>query len=198
MATERFRLSAAPGGLALVQEVLNTRKTAKCGGDLLAEDATGVDWLRMTVRGWAEQLGDTTPPGEPDGGDLAPVRDLRTRLVEAIEARNASPDDGGPSVRVPAELLVSADGGVRLGPPPAASWGEWLESAVWGEVLLAQRGGTWPRLKLCREPLCASAFYDLSRNNSGVWHDVKVCGNAANLRASRQRRKQAVQEAARS
>jgi predicted RNA-binding Zn ribbon-like protein len=70
-----------------------------------------------------------------------------------------------------------------------------LESAVWAEVLLAQRAGTWARLKLCREPACASAFYDMSRNNSGVWHDVRVCGNAANLRASRLRRKQQAESA---
>ncbi|MGV9881539.1 CGNR zinc finger domain-containing protein [Streptomyces sp. NPDC003006] len=45
------------------------------------------------------------------------------------------------------------------------------------------------RLKTCRNPLCRVAFYDRSRNNSGVWHDVKTCGNAANLRAYRARRR---------
>ncbi|WIX82772.1 CGNR zinc finger domain-containing protein [Amycolatopsis carbonis] len=30
------------------------------------------------------------------------------------------------------------------------------------------------------------------RNNSRVWHDVKVCGNIANLRASRARRRRVV------
>jgi predicted RNA-binding Zn ribbon-like protein len=33
------------------------------------------------------------------------------------------------------------------------------------------------------------AFFDRSRNNSGVWHDVAACGNAINLRASRARRR---------
>ncbi|MFD7480728.1 CGNR zinc finger domain-containing protein [Streptomyces sp. NPDC059837] len=28
-----------------------------------------------------------------------------------------------------------------------------------------------------------------SLNNSGVWHDVRTCGNVANLRAFRQRRR---------
>ena len=73
---------------------------------------------------------------------------------------------------------------------PAGSPGEWLESAVWAQVLLAQADGTWPRLKLCRREACGSAFYDLSRNNSGVWHDVRTCGNVVNLRASRLRKKQ--------
>ena len=34
-----------------------------------------------------------------------------------------------------------------------------------------------------------AAFYDESRNSSRVWHDVKVCGNPVNARASRARRR---------
>jgi predicted RNA-binding Zn ribbon-like protein len=44
-------------------------------------------------------------------------------------------------------------------------------------------------LKVCRNPRCRVAFYDRSRNNSGVWHDVRTCGNAANLRAHRERQR---------
>ncbi|MBW8698697.1 hypothetical protein MBT84_03790 [Streptomyces sp. MBT84] len=57
------------------------------------------------------------------------------------------------------------------------------------EVLQAQRAGTWHRLKPCRNDRCGTAFFDRSRNNSGVWHDVRVCGNAANPRACRARRR---------
>jgi predicted RNA-binding Zn ribbon-like protein len=39
--------------------------------------------------------------------------------------------------------------------------------------------------------VCPCAFYDRSRNNSRVWHDVRTCGNVANLRASRARRRAA-------
>ncbi|MGY3230346.1 putative RNA-binding Zn ribbon-like protein [Luteibacter sp. HA06] len=31
------------------------------------------------------------------------------------------------------------------------------------------------------------AFQNRSKNASAVWHDVRVCGNAINLRASRAR-----------
>jgi predicted RNA-binding Zn ribbon-like protein len=68
---------------------------------------------------------------------------------------------------------------------------EWLRSAVFAQIVRAQGADTWRRLKLCRNPGCASAFYDRSRNNSGVWHNVHTCGNSANLRASRARRKAA-------
>ena len=55
--------------------------------------------------------------------------------------------------------------------------------------LLAQQTGAWSRLKLCRESGCRSAFYDTSRNGSGVWHNVRSCGNIANLQTSRARKK---------
>lgn len=184
MATERYRIRIAPGGLALVQELLNTRAIGQHADDLLASEAAGLDWLRATVRPWAEHADAAGPAGEPAAADLTSARDLRARLAEIIQSASVAP------CRVPADLIVAPDGTVGLAPPAAGSWGEWLESAVWAEVLLAQRAGNWPRLKLCREPACASAFYDMSRNNSGVWHDVRVCGNAANLRASRLRKKQ--------
>jgi predicted RNA-binding Zn ribbon-like protein len=88
---------------------------------------------------------------------------------------------------VSASLVIMPGGEVRL--EPAGTGPERLSSAVWGEVFLAQQNDTWRRLKLCRNAPCSSAFYDRSKNNSGVWHDVKVCGNAVNLRASRARRR---------
>lgn len=96
------------------------------------------------------------------------------------------------AVRAPTDVSLrpGLDEEGRVALVPVGSPGEWLEAAVWAQVLLAQTDGTWQRLKLCREPACRSAFYDRSRNNSGVWHDVRRCGNAANLRASRARRKQ--------
>ncbi|NEC48446.1 CGNR zinc finger domain-containing protein, partial [Actinospica acidiphila] len=100
-------------------------------------------------------------------------------------------------VRAPTDVSLrpGLDEEGRVALVPVGGPGEWLEAAVWAQVLLAQADGTWQRLKLCREPACRSAFYDRSRNNSGVWHDVRRCGNAANLRASRARRKQQAAEA---
>ncbi|MEV0074298.1 CGNR zinc finger domain-containing protein [Amycolatopsis sp. NPDC050768] len=56
----------------------------------------------------------------------------------------------------------------------------------------AGRLDEWRSLKICRSSACPIAFYDRSRNNSRVWHDVTVCGNIANLRASRARRRRVV------
>ena len=45
--------------------------------------------------------------------------------------------------------------------------------------------GTWRRLKACREDTCQWAFYDRSKNRSGTWCSMAVCGNRAKARAYR-------------
>ncbi|MFD8267427.1 CGNR zinc finger domain-containing protein [Streptomyces althioticus] len=188
--TERYRIRPAPGGLALVQELLNTRAIAPYGEDVLADGDSGDRWLRDVTAAWAEEQGWPGPAGEPRAGDLERVRALRERLA-ALVTGEAEP------VRAPTDVSLrpGLDEEGRVALVPVGDPGEWLEAAVWAQVLLAQADGTWQRLKLCREPACRSAFYDRSRNNSGVWHDVRRCGNAANLRASRARRKQQAAEA---
>ena len=72
-------------------------------------------------------------------------------------------------------MVPGPDGTVEL--LPAGTGWHWLASALWIEAFRAQQAGTWARLKICRNTECASTFYDASRNNSGVWHNVKTCGN---------------------
>jgi predicted RNA-binding Zn ribbon-like protein len=65
-----------------------------------------------------------------------------------------------------------------------------LVMLVLAALFESQQADTRRRLKTCRNPRCQVAFYDRSRNVSGVWHSVRTCGNAINLRAHRQRRRQ--------
>jgi predicted RNA-binding Zn ribbon-like protein len=48
--------------------------------------------------------------------------------------------------------------------------------------------GSWERLKACPAEDCEWAFYDWSKNGSGTWCDMAVCGNRAKARAYRERR----------
>ena len=48
--------------------------------------------------------------------------------------------------------------------------------------------GTWSRLKVCPADDCQWAFYDHSKNRSGTWCSMQVCGNRAKVRAYRERR----------
>ncbi|QII04703.1 peptide chain release factor 2 [Rhodococcoides fascians A25f] len=164
--TERFHLAPAPDGLQVVQNLLNTRAIDVYGlPDLIADG-------EAASTTWEMPLSDD---------DATALRTLRAN-VEAALAGELPPI---PVVSV--ELIPDTDGIVRLS--PTGSGAQYIASEIWSEVLLAQKADTWRRLKRCKNELCGSAFYDRSRNNSGVWHDVKTCGNVANLRASRARKK---------
>jgi predicted RNA-binding Zn ribbon-like protein len=52
-------------------------------------------------------------------------------------------------------------------------------------VAEAGADGSWQRVKACRADGCAWAFYDHSRNRSGVWCDMALCGNRTKVRAYR-------------
>lgn len=163
--TSRFRLAPAPDGLSHVQDLLNTRSIeAKGLPDLLADGS-------VASATFDTDLSDT---------DAATLRTLRATVEALVDGKD-------PAITpVAASLSVDDSGTVQLHPIGTGS--ARIASQIWSEVLLAQRADTWRRLKRCKNELCGSAFYDRSRNNSGVWHDVKTCGNIANLRASRARR----------
>lgn len=185
VASQRYGCAAAPGGLGLVQDFLNTRAIDGYGPDLLADPDLAGDWAAAAVRAWsAARDVHLQPPGLGDA-DLAKLRGLRATVEQLVAGE--PPTGRGPS-GVTASFTLSDSGEVRL--DPSGSGWRWLASALWGEILLSQQAGTWRRIKRCHNHRCGSTFYDRSKNNSGVWHDVKTCGNAVNLRASRARRRE--------
>ncbi|WP_231975910.1 CGNR zinc finger domain-containing protein [Mycobacterium sp. E2462] len=183
-ASQRFGLVAAPGGLGLVQDFLNTAGIEGYGPDLLSDAALARDWVAAAVGAWAALRGADPQPPALGEADLARLREVRATIAQLVTAQ---PPAGRGAGSVTAALFVSDEGEVRL-EPSGAGW-RWLASALWGEILLSQHAGTWRRIKRCHNDRCGSTFYDRSKNNSGVWHDVRTCGNAANLRASRARRR---------
>ena len=56
-----------------------------------------------------------------------------------------------------------------------------------GIVFTAMTNGTWVRLKACRNDRCQKAFYDTSKNRSGAWCSMAVCGSRLKARAYRHR-----------
>lgn len=182
-------MEPAPNGLALVQELLNT---IGVGGpshpDLLAEAERAQEWLDTALEQWTKATG-SSPPHDIalTERDLTRLRALRDRLRGMLE--HPSPPPGStPEPTGSLRLGLTSDG--RIEAHPEGRGVGWVTSAVLGEMYDAQHNDTWRRLKTCRYEKCAVAFFDRSRNNSGVWHDVRVCGNAVNLRASRARRRQ--------
>jgi hypothetical protein len=181
MSLARYVTTTAPGGLALVQGLLNTRSTASGAVDLLDDISLAQAWLDEGLPEWAALTGSTVVPQVLTPRGLADLRSLRGRVRSYVAG-----DRTGVPIDQPIAVVSTADGTLRT--QPTGTGTRWVESAIWGAVLMAQDRDTLRRLKLCRNEVCGSAFYDRSKNNSGVWHDVHVCGNAANLRASRARR----------
>ncbi|PRY29313.1 CGNR zinc finger domain-containing protein [Pseudosporangium ferrugineum] len=189
-ASARHGVREAPAGLALLQDLINTRATMSYGADLLASQDDAQRWLSEALATWSRVVGLPAPVLLLSSTDLRSLRRLRTTFEGVILAgsgRGATQDGALPPADVPVSLVPDAEGWVRM--IPAGRGTRWLASALWAEALLAQQAGLWPRLKLCNNLECRAAFFDTSRNNSGVWHDVSTCGNTANLRAFRERKR---------
>jgi predicted RNA-binding Zn ribbon-like protein len=182
MSLARYVAAIAPGGLALVQGLMNTRATASGAVDLLEDLASAQRWLDDGLLEWSDLTGSTIVEQSLSARGLGELRELRERVRSYVAG-----DRAGVRIDQPIAVVATEDGTLRT--QPTGTGIGWVESAIWGAVLMAQDRDSLRRLKLCRNDLCGSAFYDRSKNNSGVWHDVHVCGNAANLRASRARRR---------
>jgi predicted RNA-binding Zn ribbon-like protein len=180
--------SPAPGGLALVQAFLNTHYDLEFehGAELLATPAALSRWL--SERGLIEPRAHRMSTG-----DLARAVAVREGLRSL--ARCNSDGDGGAATGRPrglsalndaaaggvVELRFSADGPTFV----LSRWGG-LDAALGVMLAGAARAmldGTWERLKVCPGKDCGWAFYDHSRNRSGRWCSMSVCGGRAKARA---------------
>jgi predicted RNA-binding Zn ribbon-like protein len=188
-ATDRYDVEPAPDGLALVQDLLNTLSAGKPREtDLLLDRDDAQTWLNAV---WGDRNpAQDRPPIQLDGDDVQHLRafrdGLRDRLTKA-EEELAGERGTLPQVPFDAALRLGPDGTVQV--EPAGSGWRAVASLMLIEMLHAQRADTWRRLKVCRNERCRVTFFDRSRNNSGVWHDVRRCGHPANLRAYRARQR---------
>ncbi len=181
--TGRLLLAAAPGGLCLVQDLLNSAAMPEASvPDLLDNESAAQTWLDASMQTWSEQTGRTARRITLSGDDLPVLRDLRHDVRGWLtgEAEHSTPH--------PVEADLSFRDG-RFFFEPKGDGAAAVASLVRLEALLASHTGTLSRLKACMNPSCGAAFYDLSRNGIRVWHDMKTCGNTMNLRASRARRR---------
>jgi predicted RNA-binding Zn ribbon-like protein len=117
---------------------------------------------------------------------------LREALRTLMLANNGAPADAAAAQEL--ELAArrgqlgvhfTAAGSVAL--RPAAAGVNGALAALLIPVADATRDGSWRRVKACRASDCQWAFYDRSRNRSGVWCEMAVCGNRTKVRAYRAR-----------
>src|SRR5204863_6199965 len=113
------------------------------------------------------------------------ARELREALRALLHVNNV----GGEAAE--AARLVDAEARVAVVPRLIGD-GVALEGSdplgrVTAIALTAMLDGTWPRLKVCRN--CEWSFYDTSKNRSGSWCSMQLCGNRLKTRAYRARKK---------
>jgi predicted RNA-binding Zn ribbon-like protein len=180
--TEPAVRQPAPGSLRLVQAFLNTNDI-EAGEDRLSS----VDGLAT----WAAEVG--VDPGPVDGDAVSWLVRFREALRDTIDAvawsETPDPDAlavlGDAAHSAPVSVAISPEGGVRLQAMPG---GDRLTAAILAAIAVASANGTWQRLKVCRNDACRWSFYDASRNRSGHWCSMAICGNRMKGRAFRRRR----------
>ena len=174
----------APGSLALVQDFVNTRNYFH-GGDLLGdtEEATAtLAELRLLEEG--ERV------GEEQRRCLVAFREgLRSPLLAHNGVTDA--DAGALDELISSSTLrlrFGSDGRPVLEPVAENRLAERIIGRLLAEVVRAEAVGGWERLKACRNEGCRWAFYDASKNRSGAWCNMQVCGARHKMRAYRERK----------
>jgi predicted RNA-binding Zn ribbon-like protein len=167
--------------VGLLQDFLNTADI-ESETDLVATPASLGQWLANkglvpSVRKLSE-------------AEHARVLELRERLRDALEAATH-----GTSARSAVARLNEIAGEVplrlRFGDAPHLEPAR-PDAPALGPILAtvydALSDESLVRLKVCRNDACRWAFYDTSRNRSGVWCTMAICGNRRKARVFRQRR----------
>ena len=178
----------APGDLELVRAFVNTLDIER-GTDALATPAE--------LGAWLSDAGlEPDPAGrQPSAAELARAVRVRKALRAILLAHNdASAEPSGAwraldAAAARAHLQVRFDpAGDALVVPSAAG----VDGSIGRLLAIVHRAvadpESWRRLKACRLHECEWAFYDHTKNRSGTWCNMAVCGNRAKARAYRERR----------
>ena len=175
----------APGRLAYVQALLNTfwDLDREGGGERWSSTAAYGAWL--SARGFA---------GPVSQGDLERAMALREALRTLCLANHDDSDapaalavlDGVARTVAPAAALTPS---LRTGALEPAGDGPDAACALALAIVFAARAdGSFARLKACPHAHCGWAFYDTSRNRSGQWCSMRICGNRTKGESFRRRR----------
>jgi predicted RNA-binding Zn ribbon-like protein len=185
-ASEPGGREAAPGPLALVQAFVNTvAEEGHFRWEAIGDTGSLSSWLegRGLLAG-GESVGEA---------DVARAKEVRAALRSLLAANNGRGADPAAirALNLAAErarltVRFGADGRATL--EPGAGGVDGALGRVLAAVHAGMEEGTWGRLKSCANATCGWAFYDRSKNRSGRWCSMEVCGNRTKTRAYRRRR----------
>jgi predicted RNA-binding Zn ribbon-like protein len=172
----------APGELELVRQFLNTLDVED-DVEEIGTPETLVSWLAEHGLEIGRTLGDE---------DVQRAIAMREGLRALTLANNGEPLSGNAvsrlnSIADEAQLRIRFDEHGRPSFRPAGTGPEAALGELLAIVFRSMAEGTWPRLKACRADTCQWVFYDRSKNRSGTWCSMAVCGNRAKARSYRER-----------
>jgi predicted RNA-binding Zn ribbon-like protein len=176
--------SSPPHELQLVIDFVNT-SDLETGTDELATAPDLGEWL--AARGLA--AGDAPVPKPADHAQALALRDSLRSIMLAHNGH--APDPGAidalerTAQRGQLAVHFAPDG--TVGPAALGSGVAGALARVLIPVAAGAADGSWERVKACRAQDCQWAFYDASRNRSGRWCNMAVCGNRHKVRAYRER-----------
>ena len=163
----------APAGLAIVQDFLNTTDLEEGPDDLADLDG---------LRAWLVDRDLATPDLPIREGDRRRLVTLREALRDIIDGRDHDGIDPA-AVRVVDDAAADATVRITLGRDgeaamtPFAAGLDGFVARLLADIATAQLDGTWERLKVCPRDVCRWAFYDSSKNRSGRWCTMAICGS---------------------
>ncbi len=174
----------APAALEHVRAFVNTLDVEAASDELSTAVALG---------GWLSQHGLAPAGVRTSRDDLRRAKQLREALRAVLlahteravvpAAASAALDDAACRARL--QLRFDERGEATLEPEAGGVDGALGRLLAIVQDSIAQ--GTWGRLKACRDHSCEWAFYDHTKNRSGAWCTMDVCGNRAKARAYRGR-----------
>jgi predicted RNA-binding Zn ribbon-like protein len=181
---------ADPGdGVRLIQDFVNTNDVESGNDELATPDL---------LRAWLQGRGLVERGTRVDSRAHARAITVREGIRALGRANNEEPIDAG-LIDAMNEAARSAAVTVSLTPTgdetgwslqPATTGVDGFIGRVLGEVAASMAEGTWSRVQACRSDTCRWLFYDRSRNHSGTWCSMAVCGSRMKARAYRARRRE--------
>jgi predicted RNA-binding Zn ribbon-like protein len=178
--------STPPHNLQLVIDFVNTLDVEE-GEDRADTPAHLATWLHE------QGLRDAGAP-TLGTGEFQHAIDLRESLRTVLLSHNGGEQEPGEAARRLEEVAERGQLSVRFGEGDAIEIAPRVEGfdGVLARLLVpvthAAMDGSWARVKACVADDCRWAFWDSSRNRSGRWCDMAVCGNREKVRTYRSRR----------
>ncbi|MFB3737981.1 MAG: CGNR zinc finger domain-containing protein [Candidatus Velamenicoccus archaeovorus] len=176
---------SAPGSLELVRSFLSLH-------DHEGDPEVSLPPSSRTVRAFLVDRGLLGPQERAGEAQLAWARRVHAALHRIVEA--------GPEAAPPGDVReierAAREAGLRPrfdGHPPGLEPTRGGVAGAIGRILaiafLARIDGSWDHLKVCANETCTAVFFDRSKNHSGRWCSMQVCGNRSKVRAWRERQR---------